>query len=880
MTRLASGTQLGPYRVIELLGAGGMGEVYRAQDTRLGRTVALKLLPEERSLDPERRLRMLQEARTVSALNHPNILGLHDLAEADLHQFLVLEYVPGRTLDQVIPRHGLPLDEAVRYAVQIANALAAAHEAGVIHRDLKPGNIMVTDKGTVKLLDFGLAKMVQPVAARPTASGETATMLQTEPGMVMGTVNYMSPEQAEGKPVDARSDIFSFGCVLHEMLTGKRAFQGNSPASVLSAVLRDEPAPVDSLRPETPYDLRKIVTRCPRKDPKRRFQHADDLDVALLEVQDEIAAASPASTTLPRSKARRWLPVAAGIAVVALLVAGAFLYRRMSPPDTPLTITPLTTYPGHEYAPAFSPDGTQVAFEWKRDRWDNPDIYVKLIGTAEPLQLTKDPARDHSPAWSPDGRWIAFLRERPDQKEEVILIPPLGGAERKVGEIASIFANSNRALTWTPDGKQLVVPDRSAASGPLGLFLLSLDTGEKRRLTSPAASVLADYSPAFSPDGRWLAFTRLPTLQSSDIYVLPVTSDLHPVGEPKPLTDDHRSNDSPAWLDDREILFSSERDGSVSLWRKRTTGGSSPVRLPLAAGSLPALSRSAHRLVYVESIYDPNIWSLPLPGSTGTATAPRMLIASSRLDNNPDFSPDGRRIAFASDRSGSVEIWVCDSDGAHPRQLTSYGHSGTGSPRWSPDGTRIAFDSNVEGRYEIYVVGADGGTPKRLTEMGHTNVIPAWSRDGRWIYFTSLRDNTNDIWKVPVSGGAAIQVASRGGSVAESPDGHFLYYLTAEDKNSHLWEKPVNGGAERKVIDSVLLRNFAVSEQGIYYAQANAPSGWSIRFRNLATGADNPIANFTKPAALGLRLSPDRRTLLYTQIDNEGSDLMLVENLR
>jgi Tol biopolymer transport system component len=885
MSRLAPGVQLGPYRVIELLGAGGMGEVYRAQDTRLGRTVALKLLPEERSLDPERRQRMLQEAQTVSALNHPNILGLHDIAEAEGHQFLVLEYVPGRTLDQVIPRHGLPLEDAMRYAVQIASALAAAHEAGVIHRDLKPGNIMVSDKGSVKLLDFGLAKMAQPVAPG-TASGETATLLQTEPGMVLGTVNYMSPEQAEGKPVDARSDMFSFGCVLHEMLTGKRAFQGNSPASVLSAVLRDEPATVDSLRPDVPHDLKKIVTRSLRKDPERRFQDADDLKVSLLEVQEEIAGAAPPSATRAAPKQRHWLSVAAGIATIAVIGAGAFLYRQMSPRETPLAVSPLTAFPGYELEPALSPDGNQVAFEWEGEGRDNSDIYVKLIGAGEPLRLTTDPARDHSPAWSPDGRWIAFLRDRPDQSSAVMLVPALGGAERMVAETAATpFGEykhvGSRALAWTPDGKQLVISDRTAASEPLGLFLLSIETGEKARLTSPLPPAVSDRSPAFSPDGRFLAYSRSFGSVSADLYLVSLTSSLRPDSEPKLLTQDHRWNDGPTWLDDRELVFSSSRDGTETLWRMRADGTGHVSRVPLAGNGSrsPAFSRAAHRLAYVQRFQDANIWSLPVPDGTGGSARPRIVVASSRLDNNADFSPDGRRIAFQSDRAGSAEIWVCESDGSHPRQLTSFGHGETGTPRWSPDGSRIAFDSNAEGLYQVYVIGADGGTPKRLTEPPASNSVPSWSHDGHWIYFRSFQNGGNQIWKVPARGGAAVQInAQVGGTVAEAPDGRTLYHMTGN--SSALWMKPPDGAAEVKVIDSVTLRAFAIADEGIYYMGADPGSRWSIHFLNLSTHADTRIAELTKPPMLGMSLSPDRRTLLYTQIDGEGSDLMLIENFR
>jgi Tol biopolymer transport system component len=736
----------------------------------------------------------------------------------------------------------------------------------------------------VKLLDFGLAKMVQPIAARPATSGDTATMLQTEPGMVLGTVNYMSPEQAEGKPVDARSDIFSFGCVLHEMLTGKRAFQGNSPASVLSAVLRDEPAPVDSLRPDVPHDLKNIVARCLRKDPKRRFQHADDLDVALLEVQDEIGTAAPASATRTAPKQRRWLSVAAGIATIAVVSAGTFLYRQMSPREIPLTVSPLTAYAGYELEPALSPDGNQVAFEWEGENRDNSDIYVKLIGAGEPLRLTTDPARDHSPAWSPDGRWIAFLRERSDERSAVMLVPALGGAERKVAETAlppDYKVIGSRALAWTPDAKQLVISDRTAASEPLGLFLLSIETGEKARLTAPLAPAVSDQSPALSPDGRFLAYSRSLGSLSTDLCLLSLTSNLRPKGEPKLLTQDHRWNDSPAWLDDHELVFSSSRDGQETLWRMRADGTGQVSRLPFAGNGSrsPAFSRAAHRLVYAQRFLDANIWSLPVPDGTGAPARPRIVVASSRLDNNADFSPDGRRIVFQSDRTGSSEIWVSESDGSHPRQLTSFGHGATGSPRWSPDGSRIAFDSNVEGLYQVYVVGADGGTPKRVTDPPASSATPSWSHDSKWIYVFSFRNGGNQIWKVPACGGAAVQInAQVGGAVVESPDGRSLYYMT--DDSSALWMKPPDGGPAVKVIDSVSSRAFALADRGVYYIRAETGSRSSIHFLNLSTHADTRIAELTKPPMLGMSLSPDRRTLLYTQIDDEGSDLMLVDNFR
>jgi len=354
----------------------------------------------------------------ASALNHPNIVTFYDLAAAGECEFLVMEHVAGKTLDRVIPKHGLRLREALRYAIQMADALAAAHAAGVIHRDLKPGNIMITEAHVVKLLDFGLAKLAHP------SEPESASESVTQPGMILGTAAYMSPEQAEGKKLDARSDIFSFGSVLYEMLTGRRPFQGDSTLSTLAALA--------------------------------------------------------------------W-----------------FLIPALKRPEAAMAAVPLTSYPGREWFPAFSPDGKQVAFSWNGESQDNSDIYVQLIGSGRPLRLTNDPMQEFAPAWSPDGRHIAFLRELTQEKWGVFLVPPLGGPERKLAEV-SAGEVAESGVAWSPDSRWLVTSDRDSPEKPLALFLVSVETGEKRRLTSPPMSLDGgDLSAAFSPDGRTLAFSRV-----------------------------------------------------------------------------------------------------------------------------------------------------------------------------------------------------------------------------------------------------------------------------------------------------------------------------------------------------------------------------------
>jgi serine/threonine protein kinase len=538
------GRTISHYEIIEKLGEGGMGVVYKARDTHLDRFVAIKVLPPEKVADAERKRRFVQEAKSASALNHPNIITIHDIASDNGLDFIAMEYVPGKALNQVITRKGLPLAEALKYAVQIADALATAHAAGIIHRDLKPGNVMVSGaperSGSVKVLDFGLAKLTDK-----TDSGDrefTESMHQdgapaSGDGAIVGTVSYMSPEQAEGKKVDARSDIFSFGSLLYEMVTGRRAFQGDSTLSTLSAVLREEPKPASEIVEGLPRELERIIARCLRKSPERRFQTMADLKVALEELKEESDSGTLSAAPARQQRPGRRLVWAAALLAAFTLGVGALWFMR-SPgkaPEAALNPVPLTTYPGVQGWPSFSPDGNQVAFAWNGEKQDNEDIYVKMIGTnGPPLRLTTDAAPDYGPAWSPDGRFIAFLRILPSGKRAVMVIPAIGGLERKIAEI---FSESRP--TWSPDGNWLAISEKDSETEPFALSLLSVDTGEKRRLTSPPKQSYGDFDPAFSPDGRSLAFSRginADTNGLSDLYLLAFSDGWKPAGEPRQIT--------------------------------------------------------------------------------------------------------------------------------------------------------------------------------------------------------------------------------------------------------------------------------------------------------------------------------------------------------
>src|SRR5215472_8544970 len=424
---LASGTRLGPYEIFAGLGAGGMGEVYKARDTRLDRFVAIKLLPESRAGDAERRARFIHEAKAASGLNHPNIVTVYDVGEQNGRTFMVMEFVDGKPLNELIPRKGMKLNETLRVAALVADALTAAHAAGIVHRDLKPGNIMVDGQGRVKVLDFGLAKLTAPA---PAADEETRTLSLTEEGTIVGSVPYMSPEQAEGRPVDARSDIFSFGAVLYEMVTGQRAFRGESRISTLAAVVEKEPRPVGETGALVPPELERLITRCLRKDVNRRSQHMSDVKLALEELRDESESGKLRVGRPEAYPTRRWLWPAVCALIAVCAIALAYLRYRGAAQSQGPDLVRLSPDDGHSYLePAISPDGKFVAFV--SDRSGKMELWLQQVGGGDPIQLTHSNYPVEEVQFFPDGTRILYsTRNTYSRHSSIEVIPTLGGQPR------------------------------------------------------------------------------------------------------------------------------------------------------------------------------------------------------------------------------------------------------------------------------------------------------------------------------------------------------------------------------------------------------------------------------------------------------------------
>ncbi len=796
-----------------------------------------------------------------------------------------MAFLEGRPLGAKIKEGPLKLPEALSVAMQMAEGLEAAHEKGITHRDIKPDNLMLMagSRGLVKIMDFGLAQL---------AGGSKFT----REGTTLGTMAYMSPEQAAGAETDSRTDIWSLGVVLYEMVAGQPPFRGDHDQVVVYSLMNEEPESLSAVRTGVPKELERIVNKCLAKEPASRYQGVDELLVDLRELQKtqqaEATRARPAPAAVQASHRTPWLLAGAAVLVALAVTAGAFLglFESERPvAEQPLEAVPLTSYPGREDYPTFSPDGALVAFAWNGESQDNFDIYIKEVDSDNRQRLTTDPALDGTPAWSPDGRFIAFLRLEPgEDKAKVVIIPSIGGPERVVGDSVLVQQfGFTLILTWTPDSKRLVVVNRSSPDEAKALFLLSIETGETTPLTSPTGA-WGDASPALSPDGKTLAFVRKASSFADDVFLLSLNADLSAGGELRRLTSIGQAMRGLSWSADGEsIVFSAGIDRvSGRLWKIAVSGGD--AQLVGAAGvgsSYPSISRSARRLAYTRTTADMNVWAIR--AGDGGSPGPVRLLASTRFDGAAYYSPDATQITFTSERTGTAGIWLSDADGRNPEPLFLHPEGAfSGSGRFSPDGRHLAFDSYPDDNGDIFVISASGGEPFRLTTHPTDDQVPSWSGDGKWVYFGSARTGRFEIWKAPAGGGEPVQVTTNGGHFAlEDPNGEFLYYnKTLDDRETALWKILLGGGEESEVLESVVPRNFAVALGGIYFMQApdedESDGAYSIRFLNLADGRVELIARLpsnTVQLTQGLDVSLDGQSILYSQVDDISSDLMLIE---
>ncbi len=864
-----TGRRLGVYEILSRIGGGGMGEVYKARDTRLDRIVAIKTVPSPDSGSISRE-RTEHEARAVAALSHAHICTLYDVGHHDGLDFLVMQYVEGETLADHLSQGRLKIDEALRYADQIASALGAAHRAGIIHRDVKPANIML-DRGAVqstgapqaKLLDFGIAKATSVQAPFvSTLQYTNAAIHLTAIGLVVGTPQYMAPEQIDGHAADVRTDVFAFGTVLFEMLTGRRAFEGRDRLEVLAAIRHQEVSRISTLVPGVPVLLDRVVRRCVEKKPGERYQTMDDLLIDLRAVRRQLDSPS------------RVASMVFGALVLAVAIGGGVGWALWSGREveslTPPSVTRLPASAGVLGKAALSPDGSNLVFSWTGDGVDNPELMLMKIGGATRERLTNDLGIEEWPAWSPDGSQIAFIRC--DAKQCAIFTLPIrGGTERKVRDLRH---DRYYDLAWSPDGRSIVYAERSSPSDPYVLFSLSLDNSLSRRLTTPRSLNLGELRFAFSPDGSMLAIIRIEA--SIEVLVRSMTNG----SETIVLSGQHEWFGGIAWtVDDKRLVLSGNQQGVRSLWTVPLTGGD--LQRFAVAGEdsyYPSLSTRTERLAFVHEFRDWDFARVVLERTHVHSSSG--FPSSARLDLDPAFSPDGRKLAFVSERSGTREVWVSNADGTEAVQVTAFGGPQVGRPSWSPNGRMLAFHSAG-----IHVVPAAGGPVRRVTDVGE---MPLWSADGQWIYFMHSADGRSQVWKVSAGGGRAVQaITSDAFTARESPDGLDLYFATV---NGGIWHRAVAGGPETQVIQDFewsLSGYWAVVSDGIYYVARESLPDRSVinRLKFFEFARRRAINVGTLTGAIedwvgGLTLSPDRRTLIYSQRSYQSSEIMLVEHVR
>ncbi len=875
------GTTLGHYRILRLIGKGGMGEVYAAEDQTLDRTVALKVLPAALAANLADLERFEREAKAVAALNHPGIVTVHSFEKAGDVHFITMELVDGEPLSSTIPAGGLAFDKLLGMAEEIADAVSAAHDRGIVHRDLKPANVLVTPNGHVKILDFGLAKLHEPEGL----ADEQPTRQLTGEGKIVGTVAYMSPEQAEGRPVDHRTDIFSLGVLLYEMSTGQRPFQGDTSMSVLSAVLKDQPRPASEVNPALPGAFARLIKTCLRKDPERRYQSAKDLRNDLQTLKEELDSGEltrPAFTTAAAAPAR-WWPLAAGVlGVVAIVALVAALWR----PDSSVEPVPalqhlqLTSAGGPEAGPSLSPDGKWFVFVSEAD--GNPDIYLQSVSGQTTINLTGDsPAADYAPAFSPDGERIAFRSER--DGGGIFVMGRTGEAPRRV-------TSEGFDPAWSPDGSQLVYATAfftiATSKGSLSqLRRVQVDTGQVTALTETDAA-----NPAWSPNGRFIAFWGLgrtvggsETSSIRDLWVMPASG-----GEPWRVTDDPAVDWSPMWNADGSFLYYvSDRGGSMNLWRLPMhpdtgvpAGNVQPVTTPAGYVGLAHMSANGTHVVYEARTANVNIYRAPFDAARGTIGAPAAVTTGSRAFRFVDPSPDGKLLVLGTGFLQQEDLFISAIDGSGLRQLTTDAFYDRW-PQWSPDSTLAAFYSNRSGKYEIWTT-TTGGQLSQITDAADFSALyPRWSPDGTRMTFTDItnqravvifdprkpwKDQTPDVLPAPTGegsylGGAFLQWSSDSTKLAGSVNGTVMIYDM--------------GTRQYKSVGDVQGPVYAWLKDGrLFVGPGEAPS-----LLDPATGSVRALSVQGAGAEVpsdGYRLSHDERAVYFPVSRNE-SDIWLVE---
>ena len=795
---LTIGQTISHYTILERIGKGGMGVVYKARDTRLNRLVAIKTLPPERIVDQDRNRRFIREAKAASALNHPNIITIYEIDTTDQVAFIAMEYIKGKTIRDVLPPGGFNAGQALKYSVQIADALAALHREGIVHRDLKPTNIMIGENGDVKVLDFGLAKLAEE--ADTTDRSILTTAGGTDDGAVFGTLPYMSPEQINGRTVDTRSDIFSFGVLLYEMTTGRRPFLGEDRSSIAAAILQDEPIPLTRVKGSVPPEIERTVTRCLEKDPQRRFQNAADLKFALEWLARDFDSGKLRPEEHQDSGQRRKGKMIAAFALLAVILAlaAAVVYRFRSPRQTTLIEDPrrITFDLGLAVCPALSPDGTLLAYSSDRGGNGNLDIWVQQIAGGEPVPRTFDSTDEFSPNFSPNGDSIVFEKGN----RGVFLVPTLAGEERQI-------ASSGYAPRFSPDGSRIVywVGDADNLAVPGKVFIATLDGNAPTQIGAEFAD--AKY-PLWAPDGKGILFQGVHSPgEEAEWWIVPVApgpavntgilKELRKQGiVPMPGPGDWKGN---------QIAFSAEENDGRHIWLAtikapefRIDGPILQVTKGTATEDEPSIAGN-NQIAFSSWFHNNNLWRISLQMDESNSEDLERFSKTGAYDSHPSISADGKKMAFLSKRSGTFQVMVRDLESDKENSLTvDMGEKS--APVITPDGSLVAYSETANGKRPIYVVPTDmsqQSVPKKVCE--DCGAPSDWLPDTSGILYTSGAPLS--VYQLDIASGASSLVLRSPESGLDqphiSPDGRWIAFVAnVSPDRSRICVTPLNTGTE------------------------------------------------------------------------------------